>query len=941
MKGPQELAPSQASSVVLREPASVVNWPPGIVEPTDPEDGQLSPAPPCERYYIHGRKTGFQSETLKQFAEVSLEPVRRRSPLLVHENASAELGKKRQSDYRQTLSTIQAAGGSGNITMQPLELVRMRINAGSITALAFSPDSRQLAVACGKSLQLWTTDPPVCVHNVEVVQGDLNNVHFSPDSKWICGSAHRLVLLFDVTSALRASTLAKHTAEIHSLTFASDSQCIFSVSQNGDRRKYFFKDGLGKAKKRKNKLGGWLDFQTTPILSWLQQGSQDSCEAHITMCQNGKYFAWNADKRTDLLQYTGRTLDWQSNETKVQKTAYLARISPNKTFIMLVHNAGLVLLPGLSGNWRNNHKQEEAMWTELKDHARDRRISQMSQKYRIQAIDFIADSIILPIAFQGGMVELLNVLSGETIARFREGGTEEMSMATSPNSYCLATVSNSVDVILWDTECCKTMDEALSHIGSADFIAASHDNTWVLSIPYSTTTKETLCLWNVHEADIVHFLPAPQDTTTLLARFSHDSKNLLFLSRDCTLSTLEISSGRLVKTQRLALKGLVSRYLPSAEEEKFHDFSLACYAADMSPDLAVLAAMVVLEEKQAKCAICLWEIASGRQIGFFGWDPVSPISSSLEAGPPNITNLETLELAFSSDGKQIAAMFGTWITVYDTDTGAKLSELSLKTSSNKRLPCDIVGDALGSFGYRTPSYERKMHTCLNSFKQTLSFSPNGDSLSMSTTEYKLSVWNIDTMRIDNRILQRTFHPPTSTLSGRGLTHPVMSRNWKYEALIHNKREFNKEGDGINIEEIVVYGPDQYSKRALPIPKGSMKLLAFSTDSRLLVAMSSAQFTVWDIAKDDLWQVAHNSRAFMDKEEVKSIYVSSSPARLFASTSNWLVCVWDLNTGICIKQYQGRPGTRYHTRIPWNAPRKYHYIFRNSSDVFPERIVSSL
>lgn len=608
------------------------------------------------------------------FVELDAEPVRRQSPLLIHEHASAELGKARQRDYEYALSVIEAADNVGRIPVRPLELARIKIGNGPITALALSPDSSRLAVACGKTMQLWATDLPACISTIEIIHGDLKNLRFSPDSKWICGSVSKQALRFDVQSELRMTLLAKHSAVIQSLTITHDSQRLFSVSENGHVGLSFLQADPASNRTIQQKLGGPFSFRPAPILSWLQQPQPDSNDAYVTICQNGKTFVWDGDSYFPP-SYIGRKLDWHSNETQLPKTIHQTAISSNNAIIALLHSEGLLtLLPGDS---------DVKLWDEIPNHVRQTRRSPQDQ---IQNIEFLADPAMLWIAFERGSIALKNLLSGQSIAKLPEGSVQGLCMATSLHSYIVATVSNSVDAVVWDTEPCKTMDEVLSHIGSAAFIAVSHENSWLLSIPYSTTTKETFCLWNMQERKLSQCLPAPRDTTTLLARFSHDSKQILCLSRDFVLSTLDVSTGKLLNGQRLSIKDLTSRYLTRHRSVPLFEplsISFACHAADISRDLSVVAAMVVVEDVHLSCGIGLWDTESGRQIGFFDWVPIRLEASAAQAFYPIISDLSTLEITFSSDAKQLAARFGTWITVYDTSTGATLSKLA-EVDTDKR-----------------------------------------------------------------------------------------------------------------------------------------------------------------------------------------------------------------------------------------------------------------
>ena len=121
------------------------------------------------------------------------------------------------------------------------EGAKARLGKGTISEIAYSPDSTQLAVA--SSIGIW-------IYNVQTGEelklltrhtGRVESVSFSPDGQTLAsGSYDDTIRLWDVVTGETIRTLTGHRNEVNSVSFSSDGAMLASgdgrqgISSRGD-----------------------------------------------------------------------------------------------------------------------------------------------------------------------------------------------------------------------------------------------------------------------------------------------------------------------------------------------------------------------------------------------------------------------------------------------------------------------------------------------------------------------------------------------------------------------------------------------------------------------------------------------------------------------------------------------------------------------------------
>ena len=96
-------------------------------------------------------------------------------------------------------------------------------HTSGITALAFNRDDTLLASAAGQTVILWKGKELVRRLTREGKAGSVRALAFSPDGRTVAsGSADRTVKLWDATTGKELATLAGHPGPVHTLAFSPD-----------------------------------------------------------------------------------------------------------------------------------------------------------------------------------------------------------------------------------------------------------------------------------------------------------------------------------------------------------------------------------------------------------------------------------------------------------------------------------------------------------------------------------------------------------------------------------------------------------------------------------------------------------------------------------------------------------------------------------------------
>ncbi len=106
-----------------------------------------------------------------------------------------------------------------------------------VTALAFSPDGKTLAVGLYRQVQLWDTATSRLSRTWNGHAGALHSLTFSKDGKWLAAGGGEPgvqgeVRIWDVTAAAEARVLGEHTDVVNAVAFSPDGKRLATGSSD-------------------------------------------------------------------------------------------------------------------------------------------------------------------------------------------------------------------------------------------------------------------------------------------------------------------------------------------------------------------------------------------------------------------------------------------------------------------------------------------------------------------------------------------------------------------------------------------------------------------------------------------------------------------------------------------------------------------------------------
>jgi WD40 repeat protein len=112
--------------------------------------------------------------------------------------------------------------------------IRTMDSGDIILSLAFSPNNKSLAVASGKTVQLWSVPDGQMIGSLEGHTSMVDSVAFSPDGRMLVsgGTSDLSVKVWDLRSRTAIQTLKGHKGFVENVFFTSDGRHIFSNSDS-------------------------------------------------------------------------------------------------------------------------------------------------------------------------------------------------------------------------------------------------------------------------------------------------------------------------------------------------------------------------------------------------------------------------------------------------------------------------------------------------------------------------------------------------------------------------------------------------------------------------------------------------------------------------------------------------------------------------------------
>ncbi|KAF2464362.1 putative WD-repeat protein [Lindgomyces ingoldianus] len=378
-------------------------------------------------------------------------------------------------------------------------------HAGSVTAIAFSPDGKQLASASDdKMVKLWDTGSGALLQTLEGHTDPVRAIVFSPDGEQLASASDdKMVKLWDAGSGALLQTLEGHTDWVWAIAFSPDGKQLASASYD--------------------KMVKLWDAGSGVLLQTLEKGHTGSVTA-IAFSPDGKQLAsasgdnmvklWDAGSGA-LLQ----TLDGHTNWVRA------IAFSPDGKQLASASDDSVVKL------WDS---RSGALLQILEGHTG-----------LVWAIAFSPDGKQLVSASGDKMVKLWDAGSGTPGGlQTLEGHTDWVrAIAFSPDGKQLASASYDKMVKLWDTLSGTLLQTLEGHTGPVTAIAFSPDGKQLASASDDKMVK----LWDAGSGVLLQTLEGHTDPIRAIV-FSPDGKQLASASGDNMVKLWDAGSGALLQT---------------------------------------------------------------------------------------------------------------------------------------------------------------------------------------------------------------------------------------------------------------------------------------------------------------------------------------------------------------------------------------------------------
>ena len=707
---------------------------------TDPNErlhqAQLMTSRPWDRTYLAGQRLNGKSSEIVEFV----------TPELTSRDQNVRL---RMIDIHGNITQSQQFPIDITPLLPTSEIFStVRLNKGSASEVAYSPDGLRLAVAGGLGVWLYDTKidvPPVLIENPHTI-----SISFSPDGQTLAiGSRDGFIRLWDVRTREPGRTLELQTLPLD-VSFSSDGRLLAIAGSDGTIYLWDVMTGERRHTIKRAHSGNCDTVAFNPDGQTLASGGTDNAVRlwdvstgalrHTLHGHTGwvKSVAFSPDGKT--LASAGLEKDVRLWDVMTGEPRQTITTDANANWVWSVAFSpdGKTLASGGVDN-------TVSLWDVSTG---EHRHTLHGHTYSVLSISFSPDGKTLAsVSQEDSTVNIWNVSTGEhrhTLAGYT-GSVQTISF--SPDSETLATVGRGKTTIdIWNVSTGALRHTLTGHTSSVQSISFSPDGKMIAS----TASDNSVRLWDVMTGERRHTLTTDRNWVNSVA-FSPDGK---------TLASADYNRSGVHMEANIYLWDVMTGEL----RHILHGHTDRVTQVSFSPDGKTLTSVSL-----SGSTIYVWDVMTGtpRHI-----NPLIGYKGNI-GGP----------YSFSPDGKTFACVSGTFenltptIYLWDVMTGELRQELSghrdmisnLSFSpDSKTLASASLDHTIGLWDVMTG--ERR-HTLIGhvNWIHSVSFSPDGQTLASGSKDIYL--WDAESGEFRHELTGHTslffnvlFSPDGQTLT---------------------------------------------------------------------------------------------------------------------------------------------------------------------------------
>lgn len=422
----------------------------------------------------------------------------------------------------------------------------------------------------------------------------------------------------------------------------------------------------------------------------------------------------------------------------------------------------------------------------------------------------------------------------------------------------------------------------VGHLDSVNKVVFSPDGKLFASASIDNTIK----LWETDSGKQLRTLVIP-DSYVMSVAFSPNGKTVAVSGIDSTVRIWDIVTGAELKVFKIA------------------NFTQSVL---FSPDGRFL----VYGEKSG--TVRFLDIESGKEVKRFGNS-----LTSKQFDPLEYTYKDSI--AFSPDGKILAASAKNEIKIWNVESGKELKTLSGHSAPVHSVAFSPDGKTLASGSWDKTikiwnvetGGELKTLTGHTYFVETVAFSPDGEMLASGGSDKTVKLWNVKSGKeiksitgFNYSVFSVAFSPDGKTLAAGSDDHTIYLWETASGKELHkfsassfyiSYAQFSPDGktlaNAMLNDEIKLWKLDNDKPpKTLKLTSGFTEKLAFSPDSRFLASGSfEGAITIWDADSGNLLKTLSGHSA-----PIHSIVFSPDGKTLASGSSDYTIRLWDVASG---------------------------------------------